>query len=295
MATSTPFAILDTFGSPLALPADASPLAVVTGASSGIGFELARVFATNEYDVVIAAEDKNIHRAARLLASIGPRITPFQVDLSSEDGPETLVRFVRGLCRPVDALALNAGVGLRGAFVSSDLSAELKMVALNIGALISLAKLTVSDMVRRGEGRVLVTCTLAPTVPVPYSAVYSATQAFVHSFAESMRYELRDSGVSVTTVHPGATDTNFFRRAGMLETRVGAGKKADPAAVAWDSFHALMAGRPHVTTARLHQRVVALLESLLPMPLRTAFQARQTLPVVPSAFASSSSDIWRSS
>src|SRR3954454_17283392 len=193
-------------------------LALVTGASSGIGFELARQFAEHGFDVVIAAEDGELDDAARELRSTGATITPVTVDLSRPDGVERLYVATRAVGRPVDAVALNAGIGEGGAFATdTDLDQELRIVDLNVRSTVHLSKLVLADMVARGEGRLLFTSSIAATMPGAFQAVYNASKSFVQSFALALRNELKDTGITVTSLMPGPTDTEFFERADMLD------------------------------------------------------------------------------
>ena len=223
-----------------------SSFAVVTGASSGIGLELARQFTQNGFDVLLCAEDGELTTAATDLAQAGGRVDLVQADLATFDGVEQLVSAITSTGRAVDALALNAGIGNGGAFLDIPLAAEERLLALNIGSTVHLAKRLLPAMVSRGAGRVLFTASIASTMPGPYYATYAASKAFVLSFAEAVRYELKDTGVTITALMPGPTDTEFFDRAGMGDTPVQETKKDDPAKVAKDGFEALMAGKDHV-------------------------------------------------
>ena len=258
---------------------DFKPLAVVTGASSGIGRELARQFATHGFDLVVAAEDGQLAAVAGELGGNGAEILAVQTDLSTEAGVEKLVDAVAATARPVDALVLNAGVGNGGAFVDVPLADEQHLIALNIGSTVHLAKRIVPDMVRRGAGRVLFTSSVASQMPGPYYATYAASKAFVQSFAQALRYELKDTGVSVTALLPGPTDTGFFERAGMDGTTpVDSSGKDDPAEVAKDGFEALMAGHSQVTGGSIKNKVQTAAAKLLPDQARAAVHARMTKP-----------------
>jgi uncharacterized protein len=230
--------------------ADSRPLAVVTGASSGIGRELAKQFAANGFDLIIAAEDDAIDAAASELEGLGAQVVAEQVDLSSGDGVERLCRSIDEVGRPVDAAALNAGIGAGGAFATdTELADELRLIDLNVRSTVHLAKHLVRDMAVRGEGRLLFTSSIASTMPGSFQAVYNASKSFVQSFALALREELSDTGVSVTSLMPGPTETEFFERADMLDTKVGAGDKDDAADVARDGFEALMAGDERAVSA----------------------------------------------
>jgi short-subunit dehydrogenase len=206
--------------------------AVVTGASSGIGYELAKQFAMNGFDLLIAASGDSIHTAAIDLQANGGQAQAVQVDLADHEGIHKLIHAIQFAGRPVDAAAINAGIGVSGRFVETDLAEEMKMVRLNVISVLHLAKYMVRDMVARGAGRILITSSIAGTMPTPYEAVYGATKAFDRSLSQSLREELKDTGVTVTTLMPGATETNFFHRAGADDTKLGASEKDDPAEVA---------------------------------------------------------------
>jgi short-subunit dehydrogenase len=221
--------------------------AVVTGASSGIGYELAKQFAENGFDVLIAAEDDGIDTAADEIAASGAAVTPVQVDLAKYEGVEDLYSVIQSTGRPVDAVAINAGVGVGGDFArQTALDEELNLISLNVTSSVHLAKRVVRDMVERKQGRILFTAAIASTMPAPFEAVYGASKAFLLSFSEALRNELKDTGVTVTALMPGATETNFFHRAGMDDTKVGASEKDSAAEVARDGFKALMAGEDKV-------------------------------------------------
>jgi uncharacterized protein len=209
------------------------PLAVVTGASSGIGYELAKQFAEHGFDLVIAAESDTLREAAQSLANMGAEVEAVQVDLANYDGVERLYNKIRSLGRPVEAIAINAGVGINGHFVhETDLHDEINLINLNVVSAVHLAKRVLPDMVARGQGRVLFTSSIAALMPGPFYAVYAASKAFIQSFAQAIRNELKDTGVTVTALQPGPTDTEFFERADMTDTLAGTSSKDDPAKVA---------------------------------------------------------------
>lgn len=239
-------------------------LALVTGASSGIGLELAKLFASNGYDLIIVAEDAGIDAAAETLRSLGPMVESVQADLATRDGVDELWERVEATGRPLDAIAINAGVGVGGPFLSTDLEDEINLINLNVTGAVHLAKYVVEQMADRGEGRILITSSIAAEMPAPFEAVYGASKAFLLSFAEALRNELKDTGVTVTALQPGPTDTNFFNRANMLDTKVGADKKDDPADVARDGFDALMAGKDHVVAGSFKNKVQSTMAQVTP-------------------------------
>jgi uncharacterized protein len=257
---------------------DERKLAVVTGASSGIGLELARQCVEHGLDVLICSDTEEIHRAASELADGEVSVEAVQADLATHEGCEQLLESVRALGRPVDALLLNAGIGVGGEFLATNLDDELRAIGLNCAAVVHLAKGIVPQMVARGSGRVLVTASIASTAPAPYLAVYGATKAFDLSFAEALRHELLDTGVTVTALQPGPTDTDFFERADMEDTRVAQGKKDEPEDVAKVGFEAMMRGEDSVVAASLRNRMQGWANEVLPEPTKARLQGMQTEP-----------------
>lgn len=239
--------------------------AVVTGGSNGIGFELARQFLTNGFDVLIAAEDEaHLRDAAGKLTNGGGTVTCWAGDLGREDQVDALHAAIRETGRPVDALCVNAGVGLGGPFVETDLKRELGMIDLNVRGAVQLTKLVLKDMVARNAGRIMFTSSIAATMPDPFEAVYGATKMFLRWFGQALREELKDTGVSVTVLMPSVTETNFFERAEMMDTKAGASdSKDDPAVVAKAGFDAMMAGRDKVTPT-LKNKIMGVVSDLLP-------------------------------
>ncbi len=242
-----------------------NPFAVVTGGSNGIGLELARELIANGYDVLIAAEDaSHLAEAAQVLSSRGARLEQHAGDLATEEGVNGLYEAIGRIGRPVDILAVNAGVGLGGAFVDTDLITELKMIDLNVRGAVQLTKLVLKDMVARDAGELLFTSSIAATMPDPFEAVYGATKVFLRWFGEALRNELKDTNVGVTLLMPGVTDTNFFHRAGMDDTKAGAMKnKDDPADVAKAAFAALQADKDKVLPT-FKNKVMGAIAELLP-------------------------------
>ena len=252
-------------------------LALVTGASSGIGLELARQFAGHDFDVVVTAEDAELAAAAEQLRLGGTTVQPVQADLRTPAGVESVWAAVQATGRPL-AAALNAGVGQGGPFVENELEKELEIIDLNVTSTVRLTKLVLRDMVARNEGRLLITSSIASTMPGSFQAVYNASKSFLQSFAEALVEELRDSAVTVTSLMPGPTETEFFDRAEMQDTRVGAGKKDDPAQVAKQGFEALMAGEDKVVAGSLMTKVQGAANAVLPDRLKSRAHRQMAEP-----------------
>lgn len=222
------------------------PLAIVTGASSGIGYELARECAENGFDLVIAADQPEINTAAESFRQMGAEVEAVEADLATLEGVDKLYAAVGG--RPVDALLANAGHGLGHAFLDQNFDEARHVIDTNITGTIYLIQKVGKDMRTRGSGRILITGSIAGFMPGSFQAVYNGTKAFIDSFSFALRNELKDSGVTVTCLMPGATETEFFERAGMEDTKVGQQEKDDPAKVAKDGFEAMMSGEGDIVS-----------------------------------------------
>lgn len=254
-------------------------LAVVTGASSGIGYELAAQFAQAGFDLLIVAEDDGIAQAAEDLKQLGTDVQSVQQDLASHEGVEAFYRAIAATGRPVEAIALNAGIGLGGKFWETDIEKEMKIINLNVMSSAHLAKRVVQDMVKRGQGgKILFTSSIAAEMPGTYSAVYNASKAFIHSLAEALHYELKEKGITVTALQPGPTNTNFFERAEMEDTKVGIQEKDDPAEVAKQGFEALMEGKDHVIAGSFKTRMKNIANDLIPEQTKAKMHAGMTKP-----------------
>jgi uncharacterized protein len=251
---------------------------MVTGASSGIGRELAQQFAEHGFDLVVNAENDGVHAAAVELRATGADVRAVRADLRTAEGVEHLWSAVSDTGRPLDAAALNAGVGKGGAFVDTELADELAIIDLNVTSTVRLAKHILREMTSRKEGRVLITSSIASTMPGSFQAVYNASKSFLQSFAEALQEELRDSGVTVTSLMPGPTETDFFRRADMEDTKVGASSKDDPAQVAKQGFDALMKGERRIVAGSLSTRAQEAAGKVLPDALKAKAHRRMAEP-----------------
>lgn len=216
------------------------PFAVVTGASSGIGLELAKCCVSHGFELLIAADREEIHAVANELRSKGAAVEAVQVDLASLEGVEQLYAAAQG--RPISALLANAGHGLGKAFLDQDTSAWTHVVDTNVTGTLHLLHKVGREMRARNAGRILITGSIAGFMPGAYQAVYNASKAFIDSFSFALRAEMKDSGVTVTCLMPGPTDTQFFERADMLDTKVGNDKKQPAADVARVGFEAMLRG-----------------------------------------------------
>jgi short-subunit dehydrogenase len=259
----------------------ANQVAVVTGASSGIGFNLAKVFAENGFDLIIGAEDERLEAAAREIQGLGVSVKAIQADLATYDGVDKFWKGVEADGRKIDAVALNAGVGVGGLFAETDLKKEINLIRLNVEGTVHLAKHVVRKLVAQGEGRILFTASIASEMVAPREAVYSASKAFDLSFARSLRYELEDTGVTVTALQPGPTDTDFFHRAGMDNTKVGTeGKKeSDPYDVAKQGYEALMAGKDHVYSASAKTKLEGAMAGFTPAGVKASMHEDMAKPL----------------
>lgn len=249
--------------------------AVVTGASSGIGYELAKCCADNGFDLLICADDAAIEDAADQLAVYGAGVESVQADLSTPTGVTRLYAAIKG--RDVDALLANAGIGLGGAFLDQDFQRVKKIVDTNIVGTIDLIQKVGRDMRSRGAGRILITGSIAGLMPGTYQATYNGTKAFLDSFAYALRAELKNTGVTVTCLMPGATETDFFERAEMLDTRLGTKKKTSPEDVAKAGFAAMMNGEGEVVTG-WNNKLRAAISHLLPNTVLAEQHRREAAP-----------------
>jgi uncharacterized protein len=220
----------------------AGQLAVVTGASTGIGLELARLCAQQRWDLIIAADEPLIENAARELSATGVNCTAVQCDLATAEGVELLTSAIKASGRPVDALLANAGRGLGKGFLDQDLNEALKVIHTNIDGTVRLIYEVANGMRARGQGRILITGSIAGLMPGTFQAVYNGSKAFLDSFSVALSNELKDTGITVTCLMPGATETDFFERADMADTKVGSGEKAHASDVAKTGFDAMMKG-----------------------------------------------------
>lgn len=254
--------------------------AIVTGASSGIGFSLAKELASRGYDLAICSSGQRLQAAAEELRLQDVQVREVQADLATQDGVKRLWNQVISLGRNIDVACINAGVGVGGLFARTALDTELNMVYLNCAGTVQLAKYVVQHMLSRKQGRILFTSSIAGEMVAPRQAVYAATKAFGLSFAHSLRYELRDTGISVTALQPGPTNTDFFHRAGMDNTEVGSEGKMEsqPDDVARQGIEALLSGKDHVYAASTKTKVEGMLANVTPGSVKGAMHEKVAKP-----------------
>ena len=252
----------------------ARPLAVVTGASSGIGLELAKLCAQAGHDLLLAA-DRPLEPAKRELAAAGANVDAVQADLATHEGVERVVQATGG--RPVAVLCANAGHGLGDAFLDQDIREVRHVIDTNITGTVELLQSIGRQMRDAHQGRILVTGSIAGYQPGAYHAVYNGTKAFVDSFTVALREELKDSGVSITLLMPGATETRFFERAGMQDTKIGQSEKDDPASVAKTGFEAMMRGDADVVHG-LQNKLMTAASDVMPASVTAHQHAKMAKP-----------------
>ena len=229
---------------------------------------------------MVASSGDRLDTAAENLKAYGHTVYEAMADLATPDGVDKLWDEVEKLGRPLDVACINAGIGLGGLFKDTDLNQEQRMINLNCTGAVHLAKYVVKQMTGRGAGRILFTSSIAGEMVAPREAVYAATKAFVLSFAHSLRFELKDTGVTVTALQPGPTDTDFFHRAGMDDTQVGkeAKKESSPDDVARQGIDALFAGKDHVYAAALKTKIEGKLANAVPGNVLGAMHEKQVPP-----------------
>lgn len=240
---------------------NAGKLAVITGASTGIGYYLADECASHGFDVIVAADEEKIGDAAEGFKARGVNVVAVQADLSTTEGVDKLTRAIGQ--REVDVLIANAGRGLGNGFLDQDFEEIERVVNTNITGTLYLVQKVAQDMRARRGGRILITGSIAGFTPGAYQAVYNGTKAFINSFSFALRAELEESGVSVTCLMPGATETEFFATAGMLDTKIGAGEKDSPEKVARDGFKAMLRGDGDIVSG-WHNKLQTMLANVMP-------------------------------
>lgn len=237
-------------------------LAVITGASTGIGRELAKIAAAEGYDLILVADEPAIDAAAGEIRASGVSVEAVEADLASFEGNDQLLAAIGE--RRIDILIANAGRGLGHAFVTQSPEDWRRVIDTNVTGTTYLLQKVAQRMTTQGEGSILIVGSIAGLIPGSYQAVYNGTKAYLDSFSYALREELKDSGVSVTVLMPGPTDTEFFRRANMLDTPVGKDDgKENPAKTARNGWDAMVDGSAHVVSG-VKNKIQAALSHLTP-------------------------------
>jgi uncharacterized protein len=249
-------------------------LAVVTGASSGIGLEIARLAAKEGYDLIVAADEPLVDASAGF-RDLGVDVQSIEADLATDQGVTRLLDAVGN--RPVDVLVANAGHGRGGAFVEQEPRGWRHTIDTNVTGTLLLIQPVLQDMLKRGEGKILVTGSIAGYVPGSFNAVYNGTKAFIDNFCAAISEEIKDSNVTLTVLKPGATETEFFRRADMLDTKVGQQKKDDAADVAETGWKAMLKGERSVVHG-LKNKAQVLAAGVVPESVTAAKHRAQAEP-----------------
>jgi short-subunit dehydrogenase len=252
--------------------------AIVTGASSGIGLELAKCCARDGYDLLICADEPEIEKAAASIRTLGMNVRAINADLATQEGVDKLLAATDG--RPVDILLANAGRGLGRGFLDQNFQDIRHVIDTNITGTIYLIQKVGNDMRQRDAGRILITGSIAGFIPGSFQAVYNGTKAFLDSFSFALREELRDTKITVTCLMPGATDTRFFERADMLDTNVGRAEKDDPAEVAKVGYEAMMRGDGDIVSG-FKNKVQSAVANVIPAPILAKQHRKQAEPGKP--------------
>jgi len=252
-------------------------LAVVTGASTGIGYELARCAAQDGCNLLVVADEKDIEGAAQEIQSeYAVTVTPLQIDLAAPRGVDKLLVAIGG--RNVELLFANAGRGLGEGFLDQDLDEVQRVIDLNVTSTVRLIHAVGNQMRRSNRGRILITGSIAGFLPGSFQAIYNGSKAFLDSFSYALRNELKDTDVTVTCLMPGPTDTEFFVRGDLLDTAVGQDEhKADPAKVAKDGYDAMLGGKPGVVSG-LMNKIQTALAGVLPDTMLAEMHRKQAEP-----------------
>ena len=250
------------------------PLAIVTGAAAGIGYELTKECIAGGYDVIAADIDPKVEQVAASLRN-GALVEAVVADLSGDEGVNKLYAAVGP--RKVAALLANAGRGLGRGFLDQDPSDWRRVIDTNITGTLLLVQKVARDMQGAGGGKILITGSIAGFLPGTYQAVYNGTKAFLDSFSFALRHELKSHGVSVTCLMPGATETDFFETADMMDTKVGTAKKDDPAMVAKVGYDAMMKGEGDVV-AGWHNKLQAAIAHIAPAGLTAEMHRKMSEP-----------------
>ncbi|MCJ8208690.1 SDR family oxidoreductase [Mucilaginibacter sp. RS28] len=253
--------------------------ALITGATSGIGYELAKLFAQDQYNLVLVARNQEeLQRcSSELQQQYGVQVTTIAKDLFNREAAFEVYQEVKNQGMQIDVLVNDAGQGQYGEFIDTDINRELDIIQLNIGSLVVLTKCFLKDMVARGDGKILQLASIASRLPGPLQSVYHGTKAFVLSFSEAIREEVKDKGVVVTALMPGATNTDFFNKADMLDSKILDSGLSNPADVAKDGYEALMSNDDKVISG-MKNKIQVGMSNVTPDPQVAAMMHKQQAP-----------------
>lgn len=255
---------------------------LITGATDGIGYELAKLFAKDGYNIIaVSRTQQDLDRVSQEFTSQhGVKVEVIAKDLFGENSAQELYEEVKNRNLAVDVLVNDAGQGVYGLFAETDIERQIKIIHLNVVSLTRLTHYFLKDMLARNEGKILQLASIASETPGPYQAVYHATKAYVLSFTEALINEVKDSGVTLTALQPGATDTDFFAKADMLESKAvqDKSKLSDPAKVAKDGYEALMKGDDKIVSG-MKNKVQTALSNVMPETMLAEQVRKQQEPV----------------
>src|SRR6185436_4814589 len=238
---------------------------LITGGTSGIGYELAKIFANNGHNLILVSRDEaDLTITRNELLELGVEVLIISKDLFDRQTPFDLYNEICSKGFDVDILVNNAGQGQYGEFSETNIYRELSIIQLNISSLVVLTKLFLQDMIKKGDGKIMNLSSIASKAPGPLNSVYHATKAFVQSFTQAIAEEVKDKGITVTALLPGATDTDFFNKADMQQSKlVKEGKLDDAKKVAKDGYDALMKGEQMKVSGGLKNKVKVALSNML--------------------------------
>ncbi|RZK20330.1 MAG: SDR family oxidoreductase [Hymenobacter sp.] len=261
--------------------ADQQKYALITGGTSGIGRELAKLFAADKYNLVIVArsQDELSQTATEFQQQYGIEVKTIAKDLMQRQAPFEVYDEIKAQGIQIDVLVNDAGQGQYGTFTTTDINRELDIIQLNIGAYVTFTKLYLQEMVARNEGKILQVASIASQLPGPLQSIYHGTKAFVLSFTESVQEEIKDSKVTLTALQPGLTDTDFFNKADMTRAKnVAEGGAASAADVAKDGYDALLKGEKKIVSGFMNKVQVAA-SNIIPEALLASQVHKQSAPV----------------
>ena len=243
-------------------PENRNKYALITGGTSGIGYELAKLFAKDGYSLILVARTTDrLQEVTDEFKQLGVEVTPIAKDLFKDGAAQEVYDEVKKMGILVDVLVNDAGQGQVGMFTEVELQRHLDIVHLNVVSLVTLTKLFLDDMVKRDTGRILQLGSIVSKTPAPYFAVYAASKAFVLSFSEALSYELKDTNVTMTCLMPGRTDTDFFHKADMTDTKEYQKDLDDPAEVAKNGYEALMSGESRIVSGMKNKMMMGMLNA----------------------------------